>query len=78
MPSTVIRSFDYNAADAILTITFVSGSVYEYHEVPFEVAEAFRAYREKGVFYNEQIKGKFRFEKISGTRGENGNNSRRM
>jgi hypothetical protein len=65
MPSTVIRSFDYNAADAVLTITFVSGSVYAYYEVPQEVADAFREYREKGVFYNEQIKGKFRFEKIS-------------
>ena len=65
MPSTVIRSFDYNAANAVLTITFVSGSVYAYHKVPQDLADAFRAYREKGVFYNEQIKGKFRFERIS-------------
>jgi hypothetical protein len=65
MPSTVIRSFAYRPADAILTITFVSGSVYEYYDVPPQLADAFKAYREKGIFYNEQIKGKFRFAKVS-------------
>ena len=65
MPSTVIRSFDYRPADAVLTITFVSGFVYEYYDVPQQVVDAFRAFREKGVFYNEQIKGKFKFAKLS-------------
>lgn len=65
MPSTVIRSFDYNAADAVLTITFVSGSVYEYYDVPQETADAFKTFREKGIFYNEQIKNKFNFKKVS-------------
>ena len=65
MPSTVIRSFNYNAADAVLTITFVSGSVYEYYDVPQETADSFKSFREKGIFYNEQIKNKFRFKKVS-------------
>jgi hypothetical protein len=39
--------------------------VYEYYDVPPQLADAFRAYREKGIFYNEEIKGKFRFAKVS-------------
>ena len=65
MPSTVIRSFDYSAADAVLTITFISGSVYEYYDVPQQVYDAFKLFREKGIFYNEQIKNKFSFKKVS-------------
>ena len=65
MPSTVIRSFDYHADSAILTIRFVSGSEYQYHDVPQQVYEDFKKFREKGIFYNEHIKGKFRFEKTT-------------
>ena len=65
MPSTVIRSIEYNAANAVLTIVFVTGSVYDYFDVPQEVYEQFKSFREKGVFYNEQIKGKYRFARVS-------------
>ena len=64
MPSTVIKTIDYNAATATLTIRFVSGSLYEYYDVPQEVYDAFKAFREKGVFYNEHIKGKYRFARV--------------
>ena len=64
MPSTVIKSIDYNVVTAILTIRFVSGSLYEYYEVPEQVYDAFKAFREKGVFYNEHIKGKYRFARV--------------
>lgn len=64
MPSTVIRSFDYDPSSAMLTIRFVSGSVYVYHEVPASVYDQFRNFREKGIFYNQQIKGKFSFQRI--------------
>jgi hypothetical protein len=65
MPSTVIKSFEYDASSGTLTIRFVSGSVYAYYEVAENVYEEFRQFREKGIFYNQQIKGKFRFERIS-------------
>jgi hypothetical protein len=65
MPSTVIRSIAYNAASAVLTIVFVTGSVYDYFDVPLEVYEQFKRFREKGVYYNEQIKGKYRFARVS-------------
>jgi hypothetical protein len=63
MPSTVIRSFQYDEANSVLTIEFTSGSRYAYYEVPKSVFEQFGKYREKGVFYNQEIKGKFRFVK---------------
>jgi len=65
MPSTVIRSIEYNAATAVLTITFVTGSVYEYYDVPQEVYNQLKNFREKGVFYNGSIKGKYRFARVS-------------
>lgn len=43
MPSSVIRSFDYDAARNELSITFVSGKLYIYQLVPKQVYEAFRA-----------------------------------
>ncbi|MGN6416460.1 MAG: KTSC domain-containing protein [Pseudobacter sp.] len=61
MPSTVIRSFVYDADQETLIIEFVSGNRYRYQHVDKEVVEAFRAYREKGVFYNRHIKGKYAF-----------------
>jgi hypothetical protein len=64
MPSTVIKSFQYDEASAVLTITFISGARYAYYEVPKAVFEQFGKYREKGVFYNQEIKGKYRFSRL--------------
>lgn len=64
MPSTVIKSFDYNVASRVLTIRFISGSLYEYYDVPEPVAEAFRSFREKGVYYNTHIKSNYRFKRV--------------
>lgn len=64
MPSTVIAHIDYDVAKSMLTITFVSGVVYEYLNVPEEVYRSFKQYREKGIYLNRFIKGKFQFRKI--------------
>jgi len=64
MPSTVIRSFVYNEEEETLIIEFVSGNRYRYLKVKKEVVDAFRSYREKGVFYNQHIKGKYAFERL--------------
>jgi hypothetical protein len=64
MPSTVIASFTYDEVAQTLLVQFVSGSRYMYYKVPKEMAEAFKKFREKGVFYNQHIKGKFGFSKI--------------
>jgi hypothetical protein len=65
MPSTVIQSFEYDASQKILQVHFQSGSVYQYMAVPPEVYEQMKEYREKGIFLNQYIKGKFAFRKIA-------------
>lgn len=65
MPSTVIRSFDYREDLAVLTITFVNNTQYQYFDVPKDIFTSFKSYREKGIFYNEHIKGKYRYMRIN-------------
>ena len=64
MPSTVIAHIDYDREKALLTIRFNSGLVYQYLDVPEEVYTAFKQYREKGVYLNKFIKGKFAYKKL--------------
>jgi hypothetical protein len=63
MPSTVISKFFYDADRHILKIVFVSAIVYEYKNVPEKLYKAMKASGSKGVYFNQHIKGKFKFEK---------------
>ena len=63
MPSTVIRSFAYDAQDRRLDVTFVSGRRYSYHEVPADLAEAMRLSFSKGEFFNRHIRGRFGYSR---------------
>jgi hypothetical protein len=65
MPSTVIASFQYDAAQSLLTIRFVSGSVYTYFDVPQEIYDNLKTSGSKGIFYNQQIKGKYRYSRVA-------------
>jgi hypothetical protein len=47
MPSSVIRRFRYDERRRRLTVTFVSGEIYAYENVPPEVTEDFRARRRR-------------------------------
>jgi hypothetical protein len=64
MPSTVIANMFYNASTETLRITFVSGMIYDYKNVPEEVYNALKASGAKGVYLNQHIKSKYSFEKI--------------
>lgn len=64
MPSTVIRSFHYNAEEQVLKVIFISGSIYEYLQVPEEVYQSMKASSSKGEFLNRNIKGHYDFMKI--------------
>lgn len=59
MPSAVIKKYEYRPETNVLTITFVSGIIYDYLQVPEEVYVQMKATIEKGVFFNKQIKGKY-------------------
>ena len=61
MPSTVIRSFDYDAMKRELAIVFQSGRRYVYLEVPEEMFRKMRMSFSKGDFFNAHIREQFRF-----------------
>ncbi|MGH8174925.1 MAG: KTSC domain-containing protein, partial [Steroidobacter sp.] len=63
MPSTVIRSFKYDAARKELLIVFQSGRRYIYEGVPEETFEALRSSFSKGEFFNEHIRENFPFKR---------------
>ena len=65
MPSNVISSFTYEPERCRLVVTFVTGRVYEYDEVPANVAARFRASFSKGVFFNETIRDNFPCREIT-------------
>jgi|GEM_PF-6557451 len=48
MPSSVIRRFTYDEPARRLRVTFVSGEIYEYDEVPPETAAEFKSAFSKG------------------------------
>ena len=64
MPSSVIAHMDYNTETQTLRVTYVSGNVYDYKQVPKKVYQHLKAAPSKGKYLNEQIKGHFEFEKI--------------
>ena len=64
MPSTVISSMNYNADTSTLRVTFVSGMIYDYKNVPEDVYIAMKTSGAKGIYLNQHIKGKYQFEKI--------------
>ena len=59
MPSSVIRFFRYAPDTRELKVTFVSGRLYVYEDVPPEVAAAFREARSKGTFFNHEIRDRY-------------------
>ena len=65
MPSTVIRSIAYRPEERELEILFTTGRRYLFHDVPPEVAEAFRAARIKGRHFNSRIRNRYRFSEAS-------------
>jgi hypothetical protein len=65
MPSTVIRDLSYNVATRQLVVTFVTGRVYAYAEVPPDVHSAFRASGSKGRFFNQEIRDHYDCREIT-------------
>jgi hypothetical protein len=64
MPSSVISDINYDHLTATLRITFVSGLVYDYKNVPGEVYHALKTSGSKGSYLNRNIKNKYVFERI--------------
>ena len=64
MPSTVISSISYDTVSSTLRITFISGMIYDYKNVPEEIYHALKTSGARGIYLNQHIKGKYKFEKI--------------
>lgn len=64
MPSSVISSYTYDEEKRILTVTFLSGKVYAYKNVPKQIYVNMRGYTSKGRYLNAFIKGLYDFEEI--------------
>ena len=56
MPSTVIRTFDYDPQRSTLTVTFVTGKRYLYLDVPQAEFEGMTNAFAKGRYFNAHIR----------------------
>ncbi|MGM9475606.1 KTSC domain-containing protein [Pedobacter sp. GSP4] len=65
MPSSVINHFSYDEHTKSLKITFVTGMVYRYQDVPEKTYKMLKASISKGRYFNRYIKEKFKFQKLN-------------
>lgn len=68
MPSTAIADLSYDPRQRCLTVTFITGRVYQYAEVPPDVAGAFATASSKGAFFNRDIRDRYAFREITPAR----------
>jgi len=64
MPSTVISTMTYDPETKSLTISYVSGQIYAYRDVPETVYKELKASRVKGRYLRFFVKDKYAFKKI--------------
>jgi hypothetical protein len=65
MPSNAVADVRYDHARERLTVTFVTGRIYEYVDVPVEVAASFQSAFSKGTFFNTYIRDRYDFREIA-------------
>jgi len=64
MPSSVVAAIRYDVTTSTLRVIYVSGSVYDYKQVPEKIYRDMRTASSKGEFLNNHIKPNYEFEKI--------------
>ena len=64
MPSSVVAAIRYDVNTSTLRVIYVSGSVYDYKDVPEKVYKEMKEASSKGEFLNKHIKPTYEFEKI--------------
>ena len=65
MPSTTITNIEYDDDRERLTVTFVTGRICEYVDVPPEVAASFQSAFSKGMFFNSYIRDRYDFREMT-------------
>jgi hypothetical protein len=64
MPSSVIRSYEYDASREELRVLFQSGWRYVYHRVPLATYVGLKEAFSKGMFFNSHIRDCFAFTRL--------------
>lgn len=65
MPSSVVSAIKYFPYTATLRIIFVSGTIYDYKNVPEKIYTQMKEAFSKGTYLNKYIKGFYKYEKVS-------------
>lgn len=65
MPSSVVAAIKYDVSTSTLRVIYISGSVYDYKDVPEKVYKEMKEAFSKGEFLNKHIKPNYEFEKIN-------------
>ena len=63
--SSNISAVGYDMSFGSLIVEYKSGAKYQYKEVPYEVYENLIKAESKGRFINENVKGKFEYNRIT-------------
>ena len=63
--STTLATVIYDEAHEVLQLEFLSRALYQYSGVPREVHEALLSAPSKGRYFNQAIRGRFSFARIS-------------
>ena len=66
--SSSIASVGYGRTSKLLEIEFRSGAIYRYRAVPESIFTAFSTARSKGNFFSTQVRGKYAFDKLRGSK----------
>jgi hypothetical protein len=65
MPSNAVADIRYDHARERLAVTFLTGRIFEYVDVPVEVAASFPSAYSKGAFFDTYIRDRYDFREIT-------------
>jgi hypothetical protein len=66
--SSILSSVEYHAAQSALEVEFRDGSRYRFLDVPANCLPRLLASDSKGGYFNQHVRNRFRFQRISGSR----------
>ena len=62
--SSSIDSIGYDPASQMLFIRFAAGTIYGYEQVPVEVYDNLLNSASKGIFFSQNIRGRYNYNKL--------------
>jgi hypothetical protein len=63
--SSALHDVTYDAENRILELTFTSGSVYAYHDVPAHIARELLQAESKGRYFHAHVRDHFPFTRVA-------------